>query len=237
MDITLVIPAYNEEKYIGACLDSVQKYAAGKFKEVIVVDNASTDRTAEIAMRYPQVRIVREPRKGLTYARQAGFLAASSEYLAYIDADCRLTPEWFERAEGAFRKHPDAVSFSGSVTYYDGPRLARVAIVSAEWVALPFVYFFFRMITIGGNFIARRDAIEGIGGFDTSIAFYGEDSDLSRRLARMGREYFSMHFKVETSMRRFIYDGYMDTIAIYVANALSHLFLQRSVTSAYTDRR
>ena len=48
MEISLVIPAFNEEKYIGACLDSVLRSAKGKLKEIIVVDNASTDGTARV---------------------------------------------------------------------------------------------------------------------------------------------------------------------------------------------
>ena len=94
MDVSLVIPAYNEEGFIGPCLDSVLKNAPGKFKEIIVVDNASTDGTAKEASSRAGVRVVHEPLKGLTHARQKGLEASSSEYIAFIDADERIPPDW-----------------------------------------------------------------------------------------------------------------------------------------------
>src|SRR3990167_7935979 len=109
MDVSLVIPAYNEEGFIGPCLDSVLKNAPGKFKEIIVVDNASTDGTAKEASSRAGVRVVHEPLKGLTHARQKGLEASSSEYIAFIDADERIPPDWIEKIEYYFAHYPDAV--------------------------------------------------------------------------------------------------------------------------------
>jgi len=86
MTISVVIPAYNEEKCIGACLENVIKYAPDNLKEIVVVNNASTDKTAEIASKFPKVRVVFEPDKGLTKARQAGLMAAEGDLVAYVDA-------------------------------------------------------------------------------------------------------------------------------------------------------
>jgi len=237
MDISLIIPAYNEEKYIAACLTSVFKHAKGKFKEIIVVDNASTDGTSAVAAGFASVRVIKAQKKGLTHARQAGYEAASSELIAYIDADCRLTPGWFGIVERHFEEHPDSVSLTGSVTYYDGPRLARAVIVALEWIVLPLVYFVVGYITIGGNFIARRDAIEKVGGFDTNISFYGEDADIARRLATVGPEHLRMDLVVSTSMRRFLHEGFIGTCATYTMNFLSHTLFKKSFTHAYIDRR
>ena len=73
--LSFVVPAYNEEAYLPACLESIvaQTRELGDAVEVIVVNNASTDRTREVALAVPGVRVVDEPRKGLTFARQAGF--------------------------------------------------------------------------------------------------------------------------------------------------------------------
>ncbi len=65
MKISLVICAYNEEKYIGACLESVLKNAKEKLHEIIVVDNNSTDKTKEIVKRFPEVSLVEETKKHL----------------------------------------------------------------------------------------------------------------------------------------------------------------------------
>ena len=88
--ISLIIPAYNEEDYLPACLDAVMANLAGKVHEIIVVDNNSTDRTREVVERYPAVTYVFEGEKGITRARQAGYRASTGDILAYVDADTRL---------------------------------------------------------------------------------------------------------------------------------------------------
>ena len=81
MRLSFVVPAYNEETYLPACLESIlaQTRELGDDVEIIVVNNASTDRTREVALGYPGVKVVDEPRKGLTFARQAGFAASKGE--------------------------------------------------------------------------------------------------------------------------------------------------------------
>ncbi len=88
MRLSFVIPAYNEEAYLPACLESVlaQTKELGDAVEIIVVNNASSDRTREVALGYPGVRVVDEPQKGLTFARQAGFAASTRR----ADRQCRL---------------------------------------------------------------------------------------------------------------------------------------------------
>lgn len=82
MKLSFVIPAYNEAENIGKCLDSVFRALEEKEcdSEVIVVDNASTDGTAEVAGRYSKVVVVRETRKGITFARQAGLTASGGRF-------------------------------------------------------------------------------------------------------------------------------------------------------------
>ena len=100
MRLSFVVPAYNEELYLADCLQSIldeirsQPPCApdGIDFEVIVVNNASTDRTRDVALGYPGVRVVDEPRKGLYSARQAGFEASSGALIANVDADSRLLP-------------------------------------------------------------------------------------------------------------------------------------------------
>ena len=69
MNISIVIPAYNEEKYIGDCLRSIVATRTDEILEIIVIDNASTDDTAMVAQQFPGVHVVHEPQKGLTRAR------------------------------------------------------------------------------------------------------------------------------------------------------------------------
>lgn len=97
LSLSVVVPVFNEENYIGACLDALiaQK---DDIHEVVVVDNNSTDRTVEIVEKvsaeHPFVRVVREPVPGAVHARNTGFDAATGDVLGRIDADTQVGPGW-----------------------------------------------------------------------------------------------------------------------------------------------
>lgn len=99
--ISVVVPAHNEAHIIGRCLDAL---CAGTDMpdEILVVDNNCADATARIAERYPRVRVIREPRAGVTFARTAGFDAATGDVIARIDADSIVAPDWTARIRAAF---------------------------------------------------------------------------------------------------------------------------------------
>jgi len=236
MDITLVIPAYNEEAMIAATLEAAIKHSRGKFKEIIVVDNASTDKTADVAARYHGVRVVREARKGLTSARQAGFEAATSELLAYIDADTHLTPQWIDIIEREFINHPDIVSLSGPRRYF-GSSWWRRWILNAFWGSAPIAYRLAGFMVFGGNFVVKRDALQKIDGFDRTIEFYGEDTDLARRLSAVGKTRFRMDFYVYSSTRRFEYEGIFKVNMVYALNFLWPVLFHRPFTKKAQDVR
>jgi glycosyltransferase involved in cell wall biosynthesis len=120
MRLSFVIPAYNEEVSLGACIESILAQTAGieSQTEIIVVNNASTDRTREVALAYPTVKLVDEPRKGLPQARQGGFNASSGSLIANVDADSRLTPGWVGKVLAAFEASPRMVALSGPVIFY-----------------------------------------------------------------------------------------------------------------------
>src|ERR1700758_5239028 len=105
MLLSFVVPAYNEEAYLGACLESILDQTRGleHLTEIIVVNNASTDRTREIALAYPGVIVVDEDRKGLPFARQAGFDASTGQLIANVDSDSRLTPGWVAKVIATFQ--------------------------------------------------------------------------------------------------------------------------------------
>lgn len=92
--ISIIIAAYNEEKYLGQCLNALQsQLKAGD--EIIVVDNNSTDSTAAIARQF-DARVIHEKRQGLSFARNAGFAAAKNKLLARTDADTNVCAEWLQ---------------------------------------------------------------------------------------------------------------------------------------------
>lgn len=236
--VSLIIPAYNEEKYISDCLTYALKNSAGKFLEVIVIDNASTDMTNSIASRYEHVRVVREERKGLTSARQRGFLEAKGDVLAFIDADTLMPDGWADRVIAEFHRDNTLSCLSGPYIYYDSPKLEQFLAKWFYWrlLAMP-MYFVLGYMAVGGNFAIRRSVIEKMGGFDTSIEFYGEDTDIARRAHKFGKVKFMLSLAMPTSARRLNDEGFVRTAITYVLNFLSEVILKRPYTRTYKDIR
>jgi glycosyltransferase involved in cell wall biosynthesis len=237
LKISLVIPAYNEELLIGTCLRSVAEHAANEFSEVIVIDNASFDRTAEIAKGVLGVRVVHEARKGLSYARQRGLEEATGDLLAFVDADTRLPPNWIHTVRDVFASSPETVCLSGRYCYYDGSFVLRALLNILWWLSAPLAYRLVGYMVVGGNFVARKAALEAIGGFDLEIPFYGEDTDIARRLSSTGRVVFRMSFYNNTSVRRFVGEGVAVTCARYAINFLWPVIRHRPFTKTYRDIR
>jgi glycosyltransferase involved in cell wall biosynthesis len=259
MRLSFVVPAYNEEAYLPACLESILSQIdpgttglpAGTC-EIIVVNNASTDRTREVALRYPGVTVVDEPRKGLTFARQAGFAASTGALIANVDADSRLTPGWvakvlstFAEAEASATAKPDTrllAAFSGPLVYYDLTPRQRVLVhvfYMTAWTTYAINRYILRVGSMvqGGNFVVNRAALESIGGFNTAISFYGEDTDIARRLNDVGEVRFTFDLKMSSSARRLKSEGMLTMAARYSINYLWTTFFKRPFTDTYVDIR
>jgi glycosyltransferase involved in cell wall biosynthesis len=242
--LSFVVPAYNEETYLPACLESIlaQTKDMGDDVEIIVVNNASSDRTREVALSYPGVRVVDEPRKGLTFARQAGFAASTGALIANVDSDSRLTPGWVKQVLATFAEQPKLVSLSGPFIYYD---LTPVQLISVQvfYAAAFMVYALNRYVlragsmVQGGNFVLRREALEQIGGFNLAISFYGEDTDIARRLNRVGQVKFTFDLKMFSSARRLKKEGMVTIAGRYTINYLWTTFRKRPFTEDYIDIR
>lgn len=245
MRLSIVVPAYNEERYLGGCLESILSQTRdlpdGQ-TEIIVVNNASTDATREVALSYPGVRLVDESRKGLTYARQAGFAASTGSVIANIDSDCRLTPGWVARVLAAFDAKPTLAALSGPFIYYDLAQRERSA-VSVFYMTAFLTYLINRHILRvgsmiqGGNFVINRSALEAIGGFNTAISFYGEDTDIARRLNSVGEVRFTFRLKMFSSARRLKHEGILATGLRYSVNYLWTTFFKRPFTNTHIDVR
>jgi peptidoglycan/xylan/chitin deacetylase (PgdA/CDA1 family) len=132
--VSVVIPAYNEELWLERCIRALQRQQTAVPYEIIVVDNNSTDSTAEIAQRLG-VRYVFEPRQGLTFARQAGEDAARGEIVAHTDADSEAPPDWIERIAREFQHRPDVAVVSGPICFPRAPLAMQiVAPLQNLWV-------------------------------------------------------------------------------------------------------
>lgn len=115
MKVSVVIPAYNEEKYIEKCLKSIVEQEEMP-NEIIIVDNNSTDKTIAISQKYP-VKIIYEKKQGIIPARNAGFNAATNEIIARTDADSTVSPNWIKEIKTTFKKHEiDALTGPAIIT-------------------------------------------------------------------------------------------------------------------------
>jgi len=244
MRLSFVVPAFNEEAYLPACLQSIlaQTGELGDQVEIIVVNNTSTDRTRAVAMGYPGVRVVDEQRKGLTFARQAGFAASTGELIANVDSDSRLTPGWVAQVLREFEGKPKLVALSGPLVYYDltpGQRITVRLLYTVAFLVYALNRYVLRAGSMvqGGNFVLRREALEQIGGFNTAIAFYGEDTDIARRLNRVGEVKFTFDLKMLSSARRLKQEGMMTIAWRYTVNYLWTTFRKKPFTEEYIDIR
>ncbi len=244
MKLSFVIPAHNEEENIGQCLLSImKKLERDSYNvEIIVVVNASTDATGEISRKYPGVVVIDEPKKGLVVARQAGFERATGDLAANIDADTMLTPGWIEEVLREFEEDPYLVCLSGPFIYYDLSIWKRTFVKLFYGFAFG-VYlinrFVFRVSSMaqGGNFFIKRPAFEQTGGFDTTIDFYGEDTDVARRLNKVGHVKFTFALPIYDSERRLAEEGIIKTGIRYSVTYFWVSFSGKPPTKTSTDIR
>ncbi len=185
--LSVIIPAYNEEEYLPKCLAAL-KQARSQLPgqadvETIVVDNASTDRTAEIA-KAEGARIVKEPEHHLSKIRNTGARAARGEHLLFVDADSIVHTSTLKCVVQMLEN--DHVIGGGGYVAYDGRRFYRFISDLLNFVVV-------RRGGAWGTFIyCRNDAFRSIGGFDESL--YGTEElafakALRKEAKRTGAEF------------------------------------------------
>jgi glycosyltransferase involved in cell wall biosynthesis len=184
MKVSVVVPAFNEEKLIRETLREIKR-ASASFHEVgweielIVCDNNSTDSTSAVA-RDEGARVVFEPVNQIGRARNAGAAVATGEWLIFIDADSHPSPELFRDVAAAISS--GRYLAGGSTVQLDGFTSGWRLVIRA-WNRLS------RMARVmAGSFIfCERAAFEVVGGFNLEL-YAKEEIDLSRKLKRLARE-------------------------------------------------
>jgi len=212
--VSFVIPAYNEERGIAACLETVRR-ACDERCEVIVVDNNCTDATAAVAAKWAD-RVIPCEAQGISAARNAGAAEARGEWIAFVDADARLCSGWLQAARPFLSEEKtDAVSgwnffrernpllfpyFNGyNVVFFAGFLLGLL---------------FGKRLVVGNNLVIRRQTLLAAGGFPR---FVGEDVKLSAILQRMrARTRFSPRMRIGYSSRRLRSIGFWKTMALWI---------------------
>jgi glycosyltransferase involved in cell wall biosynthesis len=220
--ISVVIPAYNEEKEIKSCLGTIfrQDFPTSSF-EVIVVDNNSTDKTASIVKRsFPQVRIIKEIQPGAVFARIRGVEEAKGKIIAMTDADTLVPPFWLKKLMRAY-EDPKAVAVAGTSDFAYKNSFIRFCQFFINHFNL-----FFRTFP-GYNMSFKKDAYYQVGGFSTKINLC-EDFYLSVKIKKAGKTIVLPDNPVLTSSRRF-FEGFFSYASKYIINVFTILIFDKPV--------
>ncbi len=187
MRASIVIPVRDGEEVIGGCLDALraQDLPAGDY-EVIVVDDGSTDSTAEVVRRDPSVRLIQQPPRGAAAARNRGIEAAQGAIVLFTDADCRPRPDWARQLVTALEES-GAAGAKGTYASRQRSLVARFVQVEyetkyrrlAQRASIDFVDTY--------SAAYRRSVLEEVGSFDERFPSASvEDQELSFRVAELG---------------------------------------------------
>ena len=208
-----------------------------------MINNASTDRTARAAMAIPGVRVIDERTKGLVFARERGRRESRGDLLVYVDADCRAPRTGWRSSNGASsvidRLSRCRATTATTTGIWWGRSLLRAYDLTLGPATHLLVKYVLRIgvVFYGGNFAVRRDALERIGGFDTTIDFHGEDTNLGRRLSRIGNVVLRYDCFLYTSARRYNAMGKGAVFRLYVRNFVSELLHHRPKDRVHLDVR
>jgi glycosyltransferase involved in cell wall biosynthesis len=212
--ISVVIPAYNEEKLLSHVLTSLKKQTFSHPYEIIVVDNNSTDRTGEIAKKYGAT-VILEKKQGYAQACNKGFYAAKGIIIARADADYVLPTHWLEVIWNVFQKKDQVlVAVGGPVYPLEGYGWERLFTYPAS-VAWIYILKLFGRGFLFPNIAMRKVDFLKTKGFNTDISF-GEDMDMCKQLQSLGNVEINLHIYAYASMRRLYNMGFMKFMTEYV---------------------
>lgn len=181
--VAIIVPVYNGGRQIGSLLESLLRlnYPANRY-EIIVVDNCSTDDTADVITHFPITRLYCEER-GPAAARNFGIANSQSEIVAFTDADCVADPDWLAQLVQPYQDSQIGGT-AGDIHPYPQPEWDILDRFAAQFP--PLVNFWsgeneFLPHLFTANASYRREALQQVGGFNPCL-FTGEDVELSWRL-------------------------------------------------------
>jgi peptidoglycan/xylan/chitin deacetylase (PgdA/CDA1 family)/GT2 family glycosyltransferase len=237
--VSVVVPAYNEENLLPSCLESIRKQDYAGEYEVIVVDNASTDNTAKIALDWG-AKVVYESKRSPACARQKGAEVATGEIIAFIDADTQAPTYWLSTIVSHFVRKPKMVAISGPYAFCDAGKFTKITSYVGNFMSIIVDQLFRKAFNKGGaiwgcNFAVRRSALLTVGGFDTSIKFYGEEYEFSLRLRKIGKGDVIPWLFVLTSARRLKRIGAVNLYWNWVVDYFSVLFWYTPISEKLED--
>lgn len=186
--ISVIIPAWNSGHRITMVLDAIGRQTTPRDRfEVIVVDNGSTDGTADAARHYDFVKVLSEPIASSYRARNKGLAEARGTYVLLTDADCVPDPDWMAQAIVAIGQGPEDGLFAGEVALFREEGGSPLAAAYEELFAFNQRSNVARGFCITANWLCRRDDMRAIGGFNPNL-LSGGDGDCARRMTAAGHQ-------------------------------------------------
>ncbi len=237
-DISVVVAAHDEEQTLPRCLASLRACdAGGAVVEIIVVDNGSTDRTAQVAAQLG-ARVISCLTPGAVHAKAAGVAASHAPLVAVLDADSTCPADWLQKIAGRFAREPELVGLSGPARYRNPRRWVRAVmwLWYGWWKTLQRL-FGNALYAVGTNVAFRREAYERAGGFDRNILVGGDEVGFFNKLRRVGRTRYTDDLWVETDPRRTelgFWRFFFSTVMLhYVFNYTFYRITGRSLLKRY----
>lgn len=212
-DVTVVIATYNGADRILPTLNRLRRQSAADRMSLLVVDDGSTDDTAELCRRAGFDVVVHATNMGVGAARETGLQHATTRFVAYTDDDCEFGDDWLDRLLAAADRHPDAGAWGGYTvpTATPGPLgdyMARTRpwgplekdVLDQDSLGRRFVKYVRRSFSppaervderevaslVTSNLLLDRAAAQNVGGFDPRFRYGGEEEELFRRMAKSG---------------------------------------------------
>ncbi len=207
--ISVIIPTYNEEANITACLQSLCNQTISRDEyEIIVVDGHSKDRTCELARVYAD-EVISQTSKKVGGARNDGVLRAKGDIVATTDADCIIPPDWIEIIKNDFESN-DIVQLYGTVYPIEMGLKHKIYLMSANTFSRIGYYTGALYYTLGCNTAFDKKAFIDAGMYRCIDA--GDDVEIALRMRKLGRVMLDGQMKVGFSMRRFQQFGMIKSV-------------------------
>lgn len=208
--ITVIVPTFNEEKLIRACLESLIAQVPQP-DEILVVDNNSTDSTQEIVKAViaenpdTNINLTFETKQGCIAAREHAWRVAQGDVIVHVDADENFPPGWMARIHELLETHPDVDAFGGVIRFENAPPIIWLTQVLynriypySQKLVKGFPYL------CGGMTVVKRHVLEAMNGYADVPDDQLEDYYLSRRAYELGYKlYYTPSLWVNHSLRRY----------------------------------
>ncbi|MEM1548354.1 MAG: glycosyltransferase family A protein [Thermoproteota archaeon] len=222
--ISVVIPTFNEEKYVERLLVSLcQQTIPREDYEIIIVDGGSIDGTVEICRKYAD-KIVMQETPTVGGARNDGVKHADAELIFTTDADCIVAPNILERIIRIFDSHPEVVMVYGIVTPLE-KRFRYAFLLELNNAFVKILYRLRIYLSVGSSIAFRRKHFKWVRGFPTVGA--GDDYGFSFRMRRVGEVMLDEGLRVYFSMRRYEKYGFARSFYEWLYNVFSELLKRR----------